>query len=121
VTETGPKRLGDVSLTLQLCLKPGEALEAGDTRTILGPKRVELGPEVIGGTIRHHDWTLRVPESSRLVWPVYPFNPYRDGPETDIKYAVGALTVRIQPDETVGTLGWRRQSLSFELTAPSAR
>jgi hypothetical protein len=118
VTETGPKRLAEVSLTHQLCLKAGEALETGRKRMTLGPSRIELGPEAIGATIRHHGWSLQVPVSSRLVWPVYPFDPYRDGPETDLKHAVGVLSVPVQPDQTIGPLGWRRQSLFFELTAP---
>jgi hypothetical protein len=35
----------------------------------------------------------------RLVWPVYPFNPYSDSPETDLRYAVGALSTAVGPGE----------------------
>ena len=31
--------------------------------------------------------------STRLVWPVLPFNPYRNAPEKELRYAVGVLSV----------------------------
>jgi hypothetical protein len=106
----------DVTLTLQLCLKAGEVLETGRSRTVLGATRIELGPDAIGGTIRHHGWTLKVDPTARLIWPVSPFNPYSNGPETDLRYAVGALSVPVhvkRPAE--GTLPWRRQEIRFEV------
>jgi hypothetical protein len=118
VIETNPNRMEEVTLTLQLCLKAGEVLETVRSRTILGAMRIELGPEAIGGTIRHHGWTLKVDPTARLTWPVYPFNPYSNGPETDLSYAVGALSVPVkvqQPAE--GTLPWRRQEIAFEIEA----
>jgi hypothetical protein len=86
--------------TLQLALKAGEMLETGAGRKFtLGNEHVELGPEEIGGWIRHHGWTLRVEPTTRLAWPVYPFNPYANGPETALEFAVGALSVplRLKP------------------------
>jgi hypothetical protein len=87
----------DARLTLQLCLKAGEVLETGAGKTInLGVDRVELTADEIGGWIRHHGWTLKTAAPVRLVWPVYPFNPYADGPETSLDHAVGALSAPLQ-------------------------
>ena len=118
VIETSPNRLQNARLTLQLCLKAGEALETAKSKFVLGESRIELGPEEIGGTIRHHGWRMTVDRSARLIWPVYPFNPYRNAPETDLRHAVGALSVPIavkRPAEAA--LPWRRQELAFELEA----
>ena len=85
----------DPTLTLQLCLKAGEILETGAGEKIeLSGKPIQL--ESLGGWIRHRGWTLHVDPSARLAWPVYPFNPYANGPETKIEYAVGALTVPLR-------------------------
>jgi hypothetical protein len=116
VIETNPNRMEDVTLTLQLCLKAGEVLETARSQTVLGAMRIELGPEAIGGMIRHHGWTLKVDPSARLIWPVYPFNPYRNGPETDLRYAVGALSLPVKTQRPMkGTSSWRRQEIRFEL------
>jgi hypothetical protein len=106
-------------LTLQLCLKAGETLETAAGKTlVLGPERVELDSNALGSWIRHHGWTLEIDPAARLVWPVYPYNPYADGPETTLEHAVGALSVPlrlksehnhyIRPDE---------QEISFTLKA----
>ncbi len=80
--------------------------------------RLELGPDEIGGLIRHRGWTLRVDPTARLVWPVLPFNPYRTAPETDLHHAVGVLSVpvKVQPPPE-GGLDWRRGEISFVLEA----
>jgi hypothetical protein len=39
---------------------------------------------------------MKVPPSARLIWPVYPHNPYADAPETRLEYAVGALSVPLE-------------------------
>ncbi len=84
----------DAQLTLQLCLKAGQALETGAGRKlVLGPDKVDLKAEEIGGWIAHNGWIVRVAPASQLSWPVYPFNPYADGPETSLERAVGALSV----------------------------
>ena len=81
-------------LTLQLCLKTGEELEtAGGKRFAIGPDRIELTGEALGGRIRHHGWTIDLDPTASLVWPVYPHNPYADAPETNIEHAVAALSV----------------------------
>ncbi|MBI1897312.1 MAG: hypothetical protein HYZ57_11415 [Acidobacteria bacterium] len=91
------------SLNLQLCLKAGQPLETGaGTRIVLGEGGVELGPEKIGGWIRHRGWTLRTDAGARLVWPVRPYNPYSNAPETGLQNAVGALSVPLKKvDETI--------------------
>jgi hypothetical protein len=106
----------EARLTLQLCLRAGETLETGAARRIVvGDERVEFGPEEVGGLIRHNGWTLRTDPTARLVWPVYPFNPYADGPETALRYAVGALSVPLNLQKESS---WcRTQNISFRLEA----
>ncbi|MEP7270360.1 MAG: hypothetical protein ABI882_02595, partial [Acidobacteriota bacterium] len=90
----------DPRLTLQLCLKAGETLETGaGKKVVLGAERMELPPDKLGGWIRHRGWTMKLDPASRLVWPVYPHNPYTNTPETAIEHAVGALSVplRLKP------------------------
>ncbi len=87
----------DPRLNLQLCLKAGERLETGaGGKHSLGRERLELDPASIGGWILHHGWRLRVDPTARLVWPVYPHNPYADAPETSLERAVGVLTVPLR-------------------------
>jgi hypothetical protein len=118
ITETGRGRLRDARLNLQLCLKAGEDLETARTRVRLDEKRIELGPDQIGGWVRHRGWTLQVDPAARLTWPVLPFNPYANGPEKDLRYAVGVLTVpvHVQPPAE-GALDWRRGEIAFALQA----
>jgi hypothetical protein len=44
---------------------------------------------------RHQGWTLKLPPSARLTWPVYPFNPYRNFPETELAHTVGTISFAI--------------------------
>jgi hypothetical protein len=90
----------DPRLTLQLCLKPGETLETGaGLKITLGTERIELTPGELGGWIRHHGWKMKIDPTSRLIWPVYPHNPYTNAPEASLERAVGALSVplRLKP------------------------
>jgi len=34
----------------------------------------------------------------QLTWPVYPFNPYRNKPETDLGQAIGTLSVPLKAE-----------------------
>jgi hypothetical protein len=121
ITETGRGRLQEGQLNLQLCLKAGEVLETATTSVTLDSQRIELGPEQIGSWIRHRGWTLRVDPTARLVWPILPFNPYRNAPETELRHAVGVLSVplRVQPPAH-GALNWRRQEIAFTLETQPA-
>jgi len=84
----------DLRINLQLALIAGETLETGTGREItLGPEPIELSPDDLGGSIRHHGWTMELDPAARLTWPFYPQNPYSDSPETDPRYAVGRLTI----------------------------
>jgi dienelactone hydrolase len=112
VVERG--RLEEAQLTLQLCLKAGAVLETAKSKVVLGEKRIELKPEQIGGWIRHCGWTLTVDPTARLTWPVYPFNPYRNGPEIDLTHAVGALCVPVRPKAQSGA-GPRTQEIDFTI------
>jgi hypothetical protein len=49
-----------------------------------------------GEWIRHRGWRLSWRGPATLEWPVYPYNPYADAPETSIEHAVAALTFRLQ-------------------------
>jgi hypothetical protein len=48
---------------------------------------------------------LNVDPNTRLAWPIYPYNPYRNAPETSLAHAVGTLSVPLrfhpQPGRTV--------------------
>lgn len=92
-------RADDSQLTLQLCLKAGQVLEtAAGRKVLLEGSRIDLGPEEIGGWIRHSGWTLELVPAARLTWPVYPYNPYLDGPETGLEHGVGALSTPVRSD-----------------------
>jgi hypothetical protein len=69
---------------------------AAGKKITLGRERVELSGNELGDWIRHHGWTMKVPPSARLIWPVYPHNPYADAPETRLEYAVGVLSVPLE-------------------------
>lgn len=120
VIEVGPNRMENAWINLQLVLKPGEVLETAHTKVRLDENPVELSPEEIGGWIRHRGWTLMVHPTARLTWPVLPFNPYRNGPETDLEYAVGRLSIPLEVEEDPDwALNWGRQEIEFTLEAPS--
>jgi len=85
------------TLTLQLCLEPGELLETAAGRKVeLSAERLDMDAGAIGGWIRHRGWTLTVDPAARLSWPVYPHNPYTNGPERNVERAVGALSVPLR-------------------------
>jgi hypothetical protein len=87
-------RMSEAKLTLQLVLHPGETLETDDGRSV----RLDETPQAleVSGWIRHHCWTLKLGAPARLTWPVRPYNPYRNAPETGIEHAVGALTTELE-------------------------
>lgn len=87
----------DLRLNLQLVLHDGEALETGaGRRVVLGKEPISLSPQELGGSISHHGWTIELDPGAELSWPVYPFNPYGNGPERDLKRAVGRLSVPLE-------------------------
>jgi hypothetical protein len=121
VTEVGRNRVQQAQLNLQLCLHAGETLETAGKKVVLGEQRIELSPEEIGGVLRHHGWTLHVDPAARLVWPVFPFNPYRNGPETELRRAVGVLSVPLDVQPPAGgRYGWREQQIEFKLEAAAS-
>ena len=121
ITETGRGRLTDAELRLQLCLKAGEPLETGRTKTTLSERRVELDSDALAGVLRHRGWTLRVDRPASLVWPVMPFNPYANEPEKDLQHAVGVLVVpvKVVPPPVGAALNWRRGSIRVSLEVPA--
>lgn len=110
-------------LTLQLCLQAGETLETGAGRRVtLGADRIELRAADIGGWIRHHGWTMKVDPTAQLIWPVYPHNPYTNAPETNIKYAVGALSVPLRLKSRPGHyIRPNEQEIAFTLSVGARR
>ncbi len=104
----------DARLTLQVVLKAGEILETGAGKKVtLNGDPIELGPDDIGGLIRHHGWSVKVDPSARLVWPVYPFNPYGNASETSLTWAVGALSVDVRPKKQTPESVHREQQIDF--------
>ena len=69
-------------------------LETDDGRSF----RLDETPQEleVSGWIRHHGWTLKLSAPAKLTWPVRPYNPYRNVPETGIEHAVGALTTELE-------------------------
>jgi hypothetical protein len=105
-------------LNLQLCLKAGDILEtAAGKNFVLDAQRVELSPADIGGWIRHRSWKLSVDPAAQIVWPVYPHNPYANGPEKSPKHAVGGLKVplRLKPQIEDWTVLPGEREIAFEL------
>ena len=87
-------------LNLQLVLKEGLTLKiASGLEFVLGNEQIDLGDEKLGGSIIHNGWVLHLPEGARLTWPVFPFNPYKDGPETKLDHAIGILSVPLKQED----------------------
>ena len=79
-------------LNLQLVLVPGETLETGGGQKItLGSEKIEWGDLELGGWIKHNGWAMKIPSGAHLVWPAFPFNPYKNKPETSLSRAIGRL------------------------------
>jgi hypothetical protein len=85
-------------------------LETGGGQKIkLGEKRIDWGDTQLGGWIKHNGWTMQLPAGMRLTWPVFPFNPYMDKPESDLKRAIGRLSTRLKDED---------QEFNFEVSTP---
>jgi hypothetical protein len=94
--------MAEVDLNLQLVLKAGELLEtAVGGKVVLDENPVRRSAEHVGNWIRHHGWTLKCPSGARLAWPTYPFNPYRNGPETELAHAVGTISFALDGNQTL--------------------
>jgi hypothetical protein len=103
--------------TLQLVLHAGESLETANGKYVLSAEPLNLTGEQIGGWIRHHGWTLHVDPTTRLTWPIYPFNPYRNAPETTLEHAVGAVSVPLKLKSRPGHyVRPNEQEIAFKLT-----
>lgn len=87
-------------LNLQLVLKSGMTLKTSSgLEIVLGSQRTDLSAEKLGKSIIHNGWILNLPENAHLTWPVFPFNPYADGPETTLDHAVGVLSVPLKQED----------------------
>lgn len=115
ITPTG--RIAGAELHLQLVLQSGVEIEtAAGRKATLDDKAIRWNGEELGGWIRHRGWTLKLPPGARLAWPVYPFNPYRNGPETNFTHAVATLSVPLEPRQAAnGQPSSRAQQITFEI------
>jgi hypothetical protein len=60
---------------------------------------------------------MRIDPAARLVWPVYPFNPYANAPETALEWAVGALSVDLRPSQPAdAAIRHRAQEIDFAIS-----
>ncbi|HWB99167.1 MAG TPA: hypothetical protein VG672_20805 [Bryobacteraceae bacterium] len=100
-TRITPKaRRVTASMNLQVCLKAGEVLETGSGRKFtVGAEAVKLAPAELGGEIRHHGWVLKLDPAAGFEWPVYPYNPYANGPEKSLEYAVALVATPLEARE----------------------
>ena len=107
----------EAGLNLQLCLKAGETLETGTgQKYTLSADRIDVSPEVLGGSVGVQGWTLHADPSARLVWPVHPYNPYADAPEPTLEHAVAVLSVPIiLKDENKRFIRPQEQEIAFSL------
>lgn len=86
----------EAKMTLQLVLKAGQILETeAGKKIMLGTEKINLDAGEIGGWIRHNGWTMHLPPGMELNWPVFPFNPYTSGPETNVEKAIGTLSIAL--------------------------
>lgn len=95
ISGRGPAQ--EAFLTLQLCLQEGQTLTTGAERTLtVDATHIKLNAAEMNGSIRHNGWTLKLKDEASLEWPVYPYNPYRNGPETLLKHAVALLRIPLK-------------------------
>ena len=112
VVERG--RMEDARLTLQLRLKAGEALETAASKVVVGAERIDAP----AGRIRHAGWTVRTDApGATLAWPVFPFNPYANGPETSLDHAVAAFSIPLRPAAAEGRPRLKTQTFTITLEA----
>lgn len=82
----------------------------------LSAERIELQPADLGGWLSQRGWRLKLDPTAKLVWPIYPHNPYSNAPETNLQWAVGALRVPLrlqsQPGRYIRT---HEQAIEFVL------
>ncbi len=107
-------------LSLQLHLLPGKELDFG------AGNRLQLDKEKISRTIRgplrHGGWTFEADREATLIWPVFPYNPYRNGPETNLAHAVGVVSFPIRlPEEKDRFVRPDQQIIAVRLRVPGNR
>jgi len=83
-------------LTLQLVVTTEQELRTKQTTGRLSSRaELRLANAQIGGSISHNGWTIHSENEMTLQWPVYPFNPYRNGRSNRIEDAVATLNFPI--------------------------
>jgi hypothetical protein len=89
----------------------GRIEEAQFTLQLVGA--VEPGKDVV--RVRHGGWTLTSSVPATVAWPVYPYNPYANGPETGVDRAVATLTIPLAPVNGTGPFRTQRFALSLDV------
>ncbi|MEO6960486.1 MAG: hypothetical protein ABIY90_00875 [Puia sp.] len=90
------------TLNLQLILKSGQEIETGTgKKVVLGNDKIEWGDAETVGVLKHHGWVLHLPPGMHFSWPVYPFNPYHNAPETELSKAIGRLSLPLELKDQV--------------------
>ncbi|MGJ5817072.1 hypothetical protein [Paludibaculum fermentans] len=92
ITGMGPAP-EEAQLALQVIIKPGEALDSATKHSTASQDPILWTAAELGGMLKHNGWTLTLPAAARFQWPVYPYNPYRNGPEYRLERAVGVITI----------------------------
>ena len=81
-------------MNTQLMLIAGKTLETGTGhKIVLGDEKIEWGDAELDG------WTLTIPAGMHLSWPVLPFNPYKNKPETELATAIGRLFILLKNED----------------------
>jgi len=87
-------------MNIQLMLIAGKTLETGTgNKIVLGDEKIDWGDAELGGWIKHNGWTLTIPAGMHLSWPVLPFNPYKNKPETELAKAIGRLFISLKNED----------------------
>jgi hypothetical protein len=93
--------ISDSQLNLQLCLKAGQTIETETGRKlVLSSTQIELSSQDLGGWFHYPGWKMTIDAPAQLTWPVYPYDPYANAPETSLRHAVGALSVPLRAGGT---------------------
>jgi len=84
----------DAYLGLQLRFKPGTTVTTAAGKTVVvSSEPIQFNDQDLGGELHHGAWTLKIDRDATLQWPIFPYNPYRNGPETKLENAIALLRV----------------------------
>jgi len=65
---------------------------------------------------------MKVDPNARLVWPIYPFNPYGNASETSVEWAVGALSVDLHTAKPAdAAIRHKEQQIAFTISVSDSQ